>query len=288
MRSIASLLLVALGCSASVACGGLSTAEEVFGNNSGVGGAGSTSSTSDATATSTTATSSTTSTTTTSTSTSTSATSTSATTTSATTTSATTTSAATSTSSGGGNGTGCSDGTREYFTDMNAQPNIAGCAGGFDVPSVTSQASLSPACGRVSGNDSANPTGTGCSVEDLCEQGFHVCTGADDVAQSSSTGQCDPVSAGAIEFWLTRQVQDGQGVCIDPPGTNNITGCGSLGGTPQDPQSCAPLTNRMRVQDCAPTQAWFCGNSAQTDGAIEATLVLKVGPSEGGVLCCHD
>ena len=63
---------------------------------------------------------------------------------------------------------------------MAGQPNIAGCAGGFDVPGVTTAASMQPNCGRISGNSSINPQGTGCSVEDLCSEGWHVCTGAED------------------------------------------------------------------------------------------------------------
>lgn len=263
------------------ACGDVSTGE-LFGNPSdtGSGGAGGSSSSATTTSSTSASTSATTSTT--------SATTTSATTTAATSTTTTTAEATTSATSGTGGGpdaVGCSDGSREYFVDLQAQPDIAGCSGGFSIAGVSTPGSMAPACNRVAGNDSANPEGNGCTVEDLCSVGWHVCLDAADVAASSSTGQCDP--AAPNEFWLTRQVQDSQGVCTSPPAVNNITGCGTLGGNPQDPASCAPLTNRMRASDCVPTQAWYCG-STQADGAIESQLVVKVGPAEGGVICCRD
>jgi len=198
-------------------------------------------------------------------------------------------SAMSSSSSSSGNGgsmgdaPGCSDGTREGYLDVVAEPNIAACAGGFDVPSITSPESMSPQCNRISGNDSANPSGTGCSVEDLCSQGWHLCKGAEDVAKSSTSG-CEPSSAAIQVFWLTRQVQDINGNCIPPPGSNNITGCGSLGGPPVG--GCDPLTTRMRNIECIPTLAWYCGGN--NDGANEADLVFKISSDEGGVLCCKD
>lgn len=196
-------------------------------------------------------------------------------------------SSSSSSSSSSGSTIGCSDGTREAYKDMGAQPKIAGCSGGFDVPGVTTPESMAPTCNRMSGNDSANPQGTGCSVEDLCAEGWHVCVDAPEVASTSATGQCDPVADATPVFWLTRQVQDPSGNCIPPPATNNLTGCGNMGGMPINPGSCNPLDHRMRQQDCAPTQNWYCGQTMQ-DGAIEAQIVVKIGSGEGGVLCCKD
>ena len=50
---------------------------------------------------------------------------------------------------------GCSDGTREGFTDVAKFPRIAGCSGGFSVPGVL--VTLAPACARIAGNSSPNP-----------------------------------------------------------------------------------------------------------------------------------
>ena len=76
---------------------------------------------------------------------------------------------------------GCSDGTREAFTNMGTHPNIAGCSGGFSVAGVTTQNSMSPQCNRGAGNSSGNTFGNGCSVEDLCAAGWHVCTSSAEV-----------------------------------------------------------------------------------------------------------
>jgi hypothetical protein len=216
-----------------------------------------------------------------------------------TTTSATTTTSTTTTGSGIPLGDiGCSDGTREYFDNLNQYPDIAGCAGGFLVPGVTTNDSMQPKCNRQGGNDGqypnggdGNQNGVKCSVEDLCTSGWHVCHGKADVSSSSPNG-CAP-GADANEFWLTRQGQSGQGVCWD--GTvNNLTGCGGLGNATGDQQGwqCSPLTTWMNYQVCIPTQAWFCGNGQQNDPnsgiTNEAQIVVKLGPQEGGVLCCRD
>jgi hypothetical protein len=179
---------------------------------------------------------------------------------------------------------GCSDATREGFTDVAAQPNIAACAGGFDVAGVTTPASMKPQCGRAAGNDGANPSGMGCSVEDLCAAGWHVCRDAADVAARSSTGGCEE-GKGPPVFWLTRQGKDATGACAPPPAADDLTGCGSMGS--EAPDSCKPLLRSLQVSDCIPSKAWFCGSGAQ-DEHDEAQVVTKTGPGEGGVLCCRD
>src|SRR5262245_16585738 len=62
----------------------------------------------------------------------------------------------------GGSGTampgdGCSDGVREAFVDAAMYPDVAGCAGGFQVPGIASGLALQPKCNRAGGNDGANP-----------------------------------------------------------------------------------------------------------------------------------
>jgi hypothetical protein len=43
----------------------------------------------------------------------------------------------------------------------------------------------------------------------------------------------------------------------------------------------------MRYVECYPTLAWYCGQSVG-DQFIEAAIVEKIGPDEGGVLCCKN
>jgi hypothetical protein len=181
---------------------------------------------------------------------------------------------------------GCSDGTREAFVDRATHPSIAGCSGGFDVPSTTSPASLQATCGRRSGNSSDNPLGNGCSVEDLCSAGWRVCIGHDDVALHSGTHACD-VPASAQGFWLTRQTQDNGGNCTTV-GHNNIVGCAS--GNPPlghaTNSSCTPLDSAFWYSDCAALPPWACGDTSTAQ--VEADVVHKSGPDNGGVICCRN
>jgi len=139
---------------------------------------------------------------------------------------------------------------------------------------------MQPACGRVAGDDSTNPNGAGCSVEDLCAVGWHVCKSAADVATSSANKGCAPDAVNG--FWLTRQAQTDGGSCAAPPVDNNPTGCGSIGYVA--PGSCAPLNRWLRYSTCQATPPWSCGTSTQ--GLMEAALVTKNGPAQGGVICC--
>jgi hypothetical protein len=172
---------------------------------------------------------------------------------------------------------GCADGSREGFDD---EANIAACAGGFQVPGITGDAR--PRCGRNAGNDGADPAGSECGVDDLCAEGWHVCSDASDVATSSSTGSCEPGADGS--FWLTRQAQDQNGQCAGA-GSNNLLGCGDGLGQ-QPPAGCEPLNTELRYTDCLTMDAWDCGSS--DDANFEADVVVKVSEREGGVLCCRD
>jgi len=189
--------------------------------------------------------------------------------------------------SGGSGGTvanliGCSDGTREAYTDPTSEPDIAGCDGGFDVPGVTSNASQQPTCNRQAGDDSTNPDGTGCSVADLCALGWHVCTGSADVAQSASNGQCPPSGPGKA-FWITRQAQLSGTFNCAAPGDDNLLGCGSGVGMPPA-TNCQPLNSQVAWLSCATLDAWDCSSQI----FAEALHVTKPLPTEGGALCCRD
>jgi len=194
-----------------------------------------------------------------------------------------------SSSSGTGGGTtsdiGCSDGTRESYQNMSQRPSIAGCEGGFQVEGVTTQQSRAPQCGRQAGNDGSNPGGVGCSVEDLCSSGWHVCENAAEVSSATNGAGCDSSTSITPEFWLTRQVQTSQGVCAGPPNVNNLTGCGNIGYLTQMSQGCAPLERSMRYIECQSSPSWDCGG--MTDNLNEAELVTK-GQGGGGVLCCRN
>ena len=193
---------------------------------------------------------------------------------------------------GGGTGgtptEGCSDGTREAYEDAVMQPNIAGCAGGWDVPGVTSLESMTAHCNHSSGNDSMNKSGAGCSVEDLCSPSWRVCDSHADITLKAVGGQCPP-DTGAIAFWATRQsmnpqVNNDQVSCV-ASGNNNVYGCidsgdPTLGDFDQN-DMCTPLEKAMGGNNCKLT--WVC-----PPGNEEALYITKTGSDFGGVLCCRD
>jgi hypothetical protein len=207
--------------------------------------------------------------------------------------------ASSSSGSGGAPATGCSDGTREGFVDEMLYPAIAGCSGGWTVPGILVS---KPTCARLAGNSSANPKGTGCSTEDLCAAGFHVCAGAVEVAQKSPTGCKGAALAGAL-FFATRQGSTGCAICTlgqnsdpaacngcncamgcapNPTTANDVFGCGTLG---QAPLAACGTLDRFSNDLCGALGApWSCGN----DGCNEANAVTKPAPDGGGVLCCAD
>ena len=194
---------------------------------------------------------------------------------------------------------GCADGERESFTDLAAYPDIAGCAGGWDVPGC--YVDEPPACARAGGDDGDNANGVGCNVADMCSAGWHVCDSAADVDAHSPDG-CAGGAEAADSFFLTRQSGPGCLECAtgDTAGctgldcnpdcipndatTNDLFGCGSMGDTPST--SCGVL-NRSSSDQCIHLSApWSCNDLAAGDD--EALVVVKPSPDGGGVLCCLD
>jgi hypothetical protein len=174
---------------------------------------------------------------------------------------------------------GCADGTREGYLD---EDEIAACSGAFSIEGISTALSASPGCERGSGNDGVTRDGQGCSVEDLCSEGFHVCESAQEIAVRSSTGVC-PTDL-EMGFWLTRQGESVGGECV-ASGTNNLVGCGNSFGRAA-PASCAPLDTEFRYIDCQASSTWECGTAAEANS--EGVVVHKSGPGGGGVLCCKD
>ena len=192
---------------------------------------------------------------------------------------------------------GCSDGTREGFIAGSKYPFIAGCGGAWDVPGIHHPA---PACGRQAGNTGAIPAGTGCNVEDLCAEGWHVCLGKDDVLARNLLG-CGGTMEGARSpaFFLARTSSTGSFNCApdtigDPSSLNDLFGCGDLG-CPATEATCAPLTmashdlckalRNKPTSDCA---CLFAGELPSNDPSYVAgdlaTVICR--PTSGGCGWC--
>jgi hypothetical protein len=182
---------------------------------------------------------------------------------------------------------GCSDGTREGFRDIKNWPNIAGCAGAWNLQGLLKPSAREPKCQRVAGNDSRNLAGIGCSASDLCALTWHACLDGPDVTSHSPTGGCESIVSPFDEaLFVVMAGASPQGVCYrDPLATNDLHGCGSVIGQSES-GGCPPLNRRMSFADCAATGVWQCGKV--DDSLREAEVVTKIDSSLGGVLCCKD
>lgn len=173
---------------------------------------------------------------------------------------------------------GCADGEREVLEDEALYPNIAGCAGAWTVPGVVVNVTN---CERQGGDDGLIPTGTECSVEDLCSEGWHVCVDRQEVMDDGVADCNDDTLAWNGSFYATRQSGQGSNTC-DAFGLNDVFGCGDVGY--DNITNCAPL-NRGSANLCVELPApWACGVANDQ----EAQFIVKTGPEFGGVLCCLD
>lgn len=201
---------------------------------------------------------------------------------------------------------GCADGTREGFADLTQFPAIAACGGAWDVPGIFA---MPVSCDRAAGNTGTNADGVGCTVTDLCAEGWGVCLGRAKVLQSA--GGCDGALVGATGpvFFTTQMSSTGAFECASgPTATNDLFGCGNLGcdftSNATVANLCAPLVlsshdlckglrndlgcgdwcNHLGKYPGLPN-AWSCGS----DGSNEALNVKKSHPEQqGGVLCCRE
>jgi hypothetical protein len=185
---------------------------------------------------------------------------------------------------------GCADGTREAFADDARFPSIAGCAGAWSIPGLLSERSMAPGCARTAGNDGSNLTGSDCTVEDLCADGWHVCRGASELTLLGVTCQdagIPPANAGdGAIFFATRQRGTAPTGCSPDAtiGSNNLHGCGNFGRV-EDPGCAPPLDRQIESTVCAANPPWSCSDPASI--MTEATVATKSGVAAGGVLCCR-
>lgn len=171
---------------------------------------------------------------------------------------------------------GCADGFREALVDEATFPNVAACAGGFWMAGVGAPVSL---CDRQGGDDGPLPDGMGCTIEDLCAEGWHLCTSRQEVA-AAGLGDCGAQAWGG-QFFATSQSGNGANTCNDT-GTNDVFGCGDVGYA--SISGCAPL-NRSTGNLCVNLPGvWAC----MEDAYDEVSHLVKTGPDAGGALCCRD
>ena len=210
--------------------------------------------------------------------------------------------------------TGCSDGSREGFTDIGSYPDIAGCSGAWSIPGITRD-NLQPVCNRISGNDSANKQGEGCSVSDLCADEWHVCRGNQEVDLKTNQRGCNdivpPNTPDKSLFFAVYQPSEANCVCTESEGDNDVFGCGNLGTELTAERNCGPLNRvfaSMHPRACGYNEAepplgpWECfgdNSSHFHEGGLVTKIAcqdplchysgIRVEPwDKGGVICCKD
>ena len=200
---------------------------------------------------------------------------------------------------------GCSDGTREGFTDRTMFPNIAACAGAWRQQGIfpAIPASALPACATLGNSSTMAPAdGAGCSAANLCARGWRICNGGDVLPRTRNMG-CAAGNYPTPGFYAAAVSGTGCAICALRTGTvtgaactsnscqancresgdlnNDFFGCGTLGAAVGG--ACDGL-NRFSNNDCSALGApWSCGGSTQ-----ESRTVVKTNAAAGGVLCCRD
>jgi hypothetical protein len=178
--------------------------------------------------------------------------------------------------------TGCSDGSREGLVNKQVYKGIAARNGAWSAPGIDSP---TPTCKRAAGNDGTHPGGKGCSLPDLCQNGWHVCTLNDAASRLQDAGKssCKDGDFPADSFFLVAVSGDGFNACLPGTGYNDLFGCGTLGQS-ADPLTCAAVTQVSGDLCSALGAPWDCGK----DNLAEAKNVVKLNSGRGGVLCCAD
>ena len=178
---------------------------------------------------------------------------------------------------------GCSDGTREGFTDRVAFPTIAGCAATWPgMPSVRAARTGTTSCGDGSAM---------CGVPaDACAAGWHVCGDAglpDDLTSRITAAQCDNAgTTNQVSFVAAMSHCD---TCLNncmAPATDCIITV---------PAACSASTLSCGEAVCCGTE---CANinSCKNGVFVGATKMGQQGAvcgalgasSQSGVLCCAD
>lgn len=210
---------------------------------------------------------------------------------------------------------GCADGTREAFASLTAFPRIAACAGPWAIPGVfpAVRASTAAGCATLGNSSTSAPAdGAGCASSNLCSVGWHVCNGGEVIPRTANAG-CAASTFPPRTFFAASVSGPGCFRCALPSGTvtgdrctpaacstncsasscsldcresddlnNDLFGCGSIGYAA--PTACDGLDRTPGdLCEAVPGTTWRCDETT-----AESRVVTKVGPANGGVLCCRN
>ncbi len=170
--------------------------------------------------------------------------------------------------------TGCSDGTREGFTNETRFPDIASCAGDFTDRNLRATRS-NTTCGNSL--DATCPT-----AEDFCAEGWHICMRnglSADLSDRISAEECNSDTAGEGIFVAASSHCTSSGPCnySEPYGCLPSGGC-------SEAIACGNANDEGCCQDAVWLEATHIANVSDSleDGCGNAPDIVS------GVLCCKD
>jgi hypothetical protein len=175
---------------------------------------------------------------------------------------------------------GCADGTREYLLDTTLHVGVAGCGGAFLAHGMLTKSDAGSPCHKRGGNSAANglATGLGCSADDLCAVGWHVCASATEFVDSVGTCAEDSGAPESGVFYASATRGTGNLQCDGDGGTNDLFGCGATGVGVGG--GCGAFNASLST--FKPISYWLLG------GASTELIDVQKQAGPGGVLCCHD
>jgi hypothetical protein len=206
---------------------------------------------------------------------------------------------------------GCADYTVEGTFAGNA--SVVACTGAWTVAGGIGPGTRTalPGCERAAGSNAARAS-EGCTIEDLCRDGWHVCWGRPEVSgwigDTRITDECSALPG----FFATREHGIGcSGMggdasvgasSVDASASTHIYGCGgvqaansstqrnssSYAGVSTSGDTCTPLASALTVTSLASTStSWSTGDGA-TAADVRHLRKLPASSEVGGVLCCRE
>jgi hypothetical protein len=159
---------------------------------------------------------------------------------------------------------------------------VAFCYAAWDIPGVDVKRDagvLQPKCGRLP--DLQSPPGHGCTVEDNCAPGWHVCASLVDATSAGLS--CGVAPTG---FWVTHQLVGALGDCASDAPVAPV-GCGENVSYPvRQLLGCQPFDAALSLMSCGGSNGvWSCTMDLPS-GATAATTLTKPPVRQDGVICC--
>jgi hypothetical protein len=183
---------------------------------------------------------------------------------------------------------GCADGSREYFSDQGAFPDVAGCAGSFSVAGLIDQSGklVQAACNRSAGNDGLLRSGVGCSASDLCQAGWKICETSDAFFLDTRSRFCsssDIISQPSVFLSAINVSSSDCSNSLSPIFTDGGFGCGNVNTGSYCQYYDVDFAFNSHVTCSNLPNSWNCNGPL-----FDLRNIANSEAAGGGVLCCRE